>query len=248
MMKSRIYVLIKIFKNEEHADAFIQQGVMRCGTLGEFKDIDDGERGDKYEGVMHWHQPDQITLKITYKDQDGVEKTFPIKELAGPFIVQDGSYDRLNLYCMYALKIPEFVETFETEEERVVGFEKINAMLAERCVFRDEVLKLGSFAVIVYKVEDFISAVKRAAAEEKLACSNGLVGYFDPDTFNGSFEGVVGAFRKRKTYEHQSEYRFCFQSQDVEGERFLRVGSLEGMALKASTKDLNRMFQIKLTE
>lgn len=248
IMKSRTYAFIKIFDKEEYADAFLQHGVMRCGTLGEFKGIGDEDRGDKYEGVMHWNQPDQITLKITYKDEDGVEKTLPITELAGPVIMQDGSFDRLNLYCIYALKIPEFVETYETEEERVASIKKTNAMLAQCCVFSDEVLRLGRFAVVVYQVVDFINAVTRAAAHEKLAYAHGHVGYFDPDTFNGSFEGVVGAFRKRKTYEHQSEYRFCFQSQDEAGVRFLRLGSLAGMAFKTSTGKLNEMFQIKVDE
>lgn len=51
-MGSRIYLLIKIFDKEEHADAFIQNGDMFCKTLGDFKKIEDSDvRGDAYEAV-----------------------------------------------------------------------------------------------------------------------------------------------------------------------------------------------------
>lgn len=82
-MSSKIYLLIKIFENEEHADAFVKKGEMFCKTLGEFKKIEgDGARGDTYEGVTDWHQPDQISLVISYKDKDGVEHSIPLKDLA----------------------------------------------------------------------------------------------------------------------------------------------------------------------
>lgn len=248
-MISRIYMLIKVFTEEAHADAFIQKGEMFCRTLGDFKKIeDDGVRGDAYEGVTDWHQPDKITLTISYKDKDGVEHALPLKDLAGPVVIGNTGYDRLNLYCMYAVKAPEFEESFETEEERVCIVEKINAMLKEMSTLSDEVLSLGGFAVVVYQVKDFIDRVKEAAKAQKVACWNGLITYYDPDTFHGSFEETEAIFKKRKLYAHQNEYRFAFGSHEPESEKTFFVGSLDGIAIKVPTAEINARVQLKLAE
>jgi hypothetical protein len=248
-MNMRIYMLIKIFDKEEYADAFIQKGELFCKTLGEFKkiDVEDG-RGDRFEAVTDWHQPDQIKLTITYKDNDGIEKSFPIEKLAGPLTIQNNGYDRLNLYCMYAVKAPEFEESYETEEERVAIVEKINSMLKERSTLSDEVLSLGEFAVVVYQVEEFISRVKSAAQEKNFACWNGLIGYYDPDKFHGSFKEHESIFRKRIIYEHQNEYRFAFGSHEAEGTKVMHIGSLDGIAIKVPTREINEKIQLKFVE
>ena len=248
-MISRIYMLIKVFDKEEYADAFIQKGEMFCKTLGDFKKIEDDDvRGDAYEGVTDWHQPDQVTLTLSYKDNDGVEQSLPVEYLAGPVIFQNNGYDPLNLYCMYAVTIPEFKESYETEDERVRAVEKINAMLNERSTLSAELLSLGDFSVIVFKVENFITRVKEAAKSQNLAYWNGVVKYYDPDTFHGSFEGLEAVFRKRNIYAYQNEFRFAFGSHEPEGEKTIRVGSLSGIAFKVLTKEINHTVQIKLAE
>lgn len=248
-MTSRIYLLIKVFDKEEYADAFIQKGELFCRTLGDFKRIDnDAARGDAYEGVTDWHQPDKVALTITFKDKDGVEKTRPIENLAGPVVMQNNGYDRLNIYCMYAVTVQEFEESYETEEERLLIVEKINTMLKERSTLREEVLSLGEFAVVVYQVKNFIDRVKAAAKEKNFACRNGLISYYDPDTFHGSFQELETVFRKRNIYEHQNEYRFSFGSHEPEGSKVIHLGSLEGIAFKAPTKDINGMVQIRLAD
>ncbi|MGZ8935548.1 MAG: hypothetical protein ACXW04_11685 [Methylobacter sp.] len=248
-MSSRIYMLIKVFDKEEHADAFIQKGDMFCRTLGDFKKIEDDDvRGDSYEGVTDWHQPDQITLTISYKDNDGVEHSFPVEGLAGPVVMQNNGYDRLNLYCMYAVKVPEFEESYETEDERVRVVEKINAMLKERSTLSEEVLSLGEFSVVVYQVEDFINRVKQAAKSQSLACWNRVIKYYDPDTFHGNFKELEAVFRKRNIYAHQNEYRFAFGSHEPEGVKTISVGPLDGIAFKVPTKEINHKVQIRLVE
>ena len=246
---SRIYLLIKVFDKEEYADAFLNKGGMFCRTLGDFKRIeDDGVRGDAYEGVTHWHQPDQVTLTIAYKDKDGVEHTLPLKDLAGPVVVQNNGYERLNLYCMYAAKVQEFEESYDTEEERVRIVEKINSMLKEKSTLSDEMLSLGEFAVVVYQVEDFIDRVQKSATAQNLACWNGGVKYYDPASFHGSFKELEAVFSKRNIYAHQNEYRFVFGSHEPEGVKTINIGSLEGIAFKISTKEIKDKVQIKLSE
>lgn len=247
-MTSRILLLIKVFDKEEYADAFVQKGELFCRTLGDFKGIDDTERGDPYEAVMDWHQPDQIKLTLTFKDKNGAEKIMPIEKLAGPVVIQNKGHDKLNLYCMYSVNAPEYEESYETEEERTAIVQKLNAMLKERSTLSDEVLSLGEFAVIVYQVEDFIGRVKKAAQEKNFACWNGLIGYYDPDTFHGSFNELEAIFRKRNLYKHQNEYRFVFGSHEPEGGKVIHLGSLDDIAIKVPTREINGRVTLKLSE
>jgi hypothetical protein len=244
-----LYLLIKIFDKEEYADAFIKSGELFCRSLGDFKRIeDDGARGDVYEGVTGWHQPGRISLSISFKDKDGVERTLPIEKLAGPVVIQNIGYDRLNVYCMYAVTVPEFEEPYETEEERLRAVEKINAMLKEKSTLSDKALSLGEFAVVVCQVGNFLSRVNKAAAAKNFTCWNGAIEYYDPKTFHGTFGDFEALFRKRNTYEHQNEYRFAFGSHEPEGTKTIRVGSLEDIAFKIRTCEINEKLQLKLAD
>ncbi|WP_157375943.1 hypothetical protein [Burkholderia ubonensis] len=204
--------------------------------------------GHAYEGVTDWHQSDKVSLVLSYKDKDGVDRSFPLKDLAGPVIMQNSGYDRLNLYCMYAVKIPDFEESYETEEDRVRAVEKINAMLKMHSTLNDEMMVMGKFAVVIYRVEDFISKIKLAAREQGYASWNGSIKYFDPDTFHGSFKEIESVFRKRDAYSYQNEYRFVFGSHEPEGAKVIQVGALDGIAIKIPTNEFNEKFEMKLAE
>jgi hypothetical protein len=248
-MKSRVLLLIKFFEEEVHADAFLQRGEMLCRNLGYFKQCeeDDG-RGDPYEGVSDWFQPDQIELKITLKGPDGTENDVEVTGLAGPVVTQYKGYDPLNLYCMFAMKIPEFEESFESEVERISVVEKINSMLKTLGALSDDVKSMGRYAVLVYKIDSFMEKMKEAIVVRGFGYRRGLVEYYDPDNFHGSFRDPESVFRKRNIYEYQSEYRFCIDSKTSIEKMFLHVGSLEGMAIKVQTSEINQKLQLKLAE
>lgn len=248
-MKLRIPLMMKVFREEQHADAFLQRGELYCLNLAYFKRLEDGEgRGDPYEGVTDWFQPDQIELRIKLKGPDGNEQDLHLDDLAGPVSVQYNGYDPLNLFCLHAIKIPEFEETFSSEAERLMVIEKINSMLKERTALSEKMQSMGDFAVLIHKVDSFRDRVGLAAKAKKLNLARGLVEYYDPETFHGSFRGLESVFRKRKSFEHQSEYRFCFQSQIPIEKLYLHVGSLEDIALKVPTKEISKKLEIKLAE
>lgn len=248
-MGARIYLLIKVFDKEEYADEFIKTGKMFCKTIKQFREIEgDVARGDRYEGVSEWHQPGGISLTISYKTSDGKEKSMPITGLAGPLIIQNLVHDSLNAYCMYAITAPEFNESFETEEQRLRAVEKINAMLKAHTVVDDDMLSLGEHAVVIVKVHEFIDKVTEAAKAKGYSSWKGLVKYFDPETFSGGFGEVESVFMKRNIYSYQKEFRFVFDSDTPEGEKFIHAGSLEGIALKLKTSEINTKIEMKLDE
>lgn len=248
-MTQKIVLLIKVFDKEKYADAFIQTGEMFCQTIGQFKRIeDDAARGDQFEAPWGWHQPDGISLAISYKTPDGEEKSFQIEELAGPLVMQRTALDRLNVYCMYAVTLPDFQESYETEEEQLRAVEKVNSMLKVHSTVGKEMLSLGEHAVLVYKVADFIDKVRETAKSEGYLSWRGLVDYFDPKTFDGSFTELESVFKKRSNYSHQKEFRFVFDSNTLESVKTLHVGPLNGIALKLKTSDINSKIEFKLSE
>ncbi|MHC8309953.1 hypothetical protein ACYZUC_10105 [Pseudomonas sp. GT1P32] len=250
MTPKKIVLLVKVFDKEEYADAFIQTGEMFCKTIGQFKRIEgDVARGDQFEAPSDWHQPDRIkSLTISFKTPDGEEKSFPIEELAGPLVMQSTAHDRLNAFCMYAVTVPDFEESYETEEERLRAVEKINSMLKEHARLGEEMLSLGEHAVLIIKVEDFIDKVSKAAKSEGYSSWRGLVDYFDPETFHGSFREVESVFKKRNIYSYQKEFRFVFDSSKPEGAKKLHAGPLDGIAFKLKTSEINSKLELKLSE
>ena len=248
-MTKKIFLLVKVFRKEEYADAFIQTGEMCCKTIGQFKRIEgDAARGDQFEAVSHWHQPDRISLTFSFETPDGEERSFPIEGLAGPLVMQSTAHDRLNASCMYAVTVPDFEEAYETEEERLRVVEKINSMLKEHATLGEEMLSLGEHAVLIIKVADFIDKVSKAAKSDGYSSWRGLVDYFDPKTFHGGFGEIESVFKKRNIYSYQKEYRFVFDSSKPDGEKTLHVGRLDGIAFKLKTSEINSKIELKLAE
>ncbi|UNU29648.1 hypothetical protein [Aeromonas hydrophila] len=249
-MSSEIIVLIKIFDKEEYADAFINNGEMYCRTLGSFKEINDDVRGDRFEAASSWYQSNQIIMNLSYIDDHGENKSIELSgsSLAGPVVMQPAVYNNFYLYCMYAVKKPEYNEYYETEEEKSLVVEKINAMLKEAITLDDNVLSLGEFAVVVFNVKDFISKVKSALVNDGYRCTHNIVQYFDPETFHGDFNEIEALFRKRTDYEYQSEYRFVIQSPEHTEHQTIHLGSLEGIAIKVPTRRINDAFNLKWAE
>lgn len=246
-MKKRVLCLIKIFDNEAYADAFINHGEMFCRTLTGFKNIDDEVfRGDRFEGVTDWFQSKNVSMNVSYKDNHGVKYSFPVDDLVGPVVLQSSHLSRLNAYCMYAMISPEYCESYETEQERVHAINKINKLLNDNVSLSDEVIKLGGFAVVVYRVGDFILKVKNMSDASGFSMWNGLVNYYNPDSFHGSFDGIKAVFNKRSIYEHQSEYRFVFDIKQNANDKLFSIGSLNGLAFKIPTNRINDALKLEV--
>ena len=248
-MTRKIALLVKVFDKEEYADAFIQTGEMFCKTIGQFKQIEgDVARGDQFEAPSDWHQPDRVSVTISFKTPDGEDKSFPLEGLAGPLVMQHTGHDRLNAFCMYAVTVPDFEESYESEEERLRVVEKVNSMLKSHATLGEEMLSFGEHAVLIFKVADFIDKVSQAAKSEGYSSWPGLVDYFDPETFHGSFGEVESVFKKRNIYSYQKEFRFVFDSIKPEGAKILHAGPLDRIALKLKTSEINSKLELKLAE
>jgi hypothetical protein len=250
-MGKKLYCLIKTYETKEHADAFLNTGEMFCNTLEAFKRREgDSARCDKYEGSSQWFQPQDVKVRLTVENENGgVLDTivFGESDLAGPIISQPVIFDGLNLFCMYAIVIEDFEESYSTEDEKKLIKQKINRSIAAQVEIDSRYHEFGDYAVVIYKVEQFIQAVAARARCENMRICHGLVEYFDPATFTGSFNGVEAIFRKQKVFSYQNEFRFVFNANGKIGEPIkLNVGSLNEFAFMGSLKDIISRLEIKI--
>ena len=226
-------------------------GEMYCRTLKEFKGVEDGDnRGDRFEGASRWFQAKDIKMSFAVTPKiDGVPDTINIgeSELAGPTVFQPTIFDGFNLFCMYAIVFEDFEESYSTEDEKKLLRERINGSIAEQIQIDPLCRALGDHVVVIYKVGRFIETVLSHAKNNDMKICHGLVEYFDPERFTGSFRGVEAIFRKRKTYKHQNEFRFAFNANNgTQGPIKISVGPLKEFAFMGPLKDIIERLKIEI--
>jgi|TARA_B110000211_G_scaffold83857_1_gene98166 hypothetical protein len=231
-MNKTIFFLVKIFDNESYADDFIRGNIF-ANRLSYFRKLEEGEssnRSDQHEGVVSWHQPEQVNVEINGR---------LITDLAGPISVKMNWHNHLNIFCIYAAHSGEFEGV---SEDNLDAFKK-------ELEIPDECLKLGEYVVLITSVSQFIKRVTESAKCHNYGLTAGLVEYYDPKTFHGTFSETESIFRKRDEYQHQKEYRLVFNS-GFQGDAplILSIGDISDITMKCKVADINRYLDIKLPE
>jgi len=103
-MKKTIWYLVKIFKEEHHAEQFIAGNLYlnRLSYFKKFEEKGDDGRLDKNEAVAMWFQPDDgLKFNLNVPGVGSCEITK--KDLAGPISISYQHHDYFNVFCMYAV-------------------------------------------------------------------------------------------------------------------------------------------------
>ena len=169
-------------------------GKLFCNTLSTFKKMegsDDSGRADQNEGTTLRLQPGSVNIVLNDMDLSN--------DLAGPLQIQMDWLNYLHLFCMHAAH---------------TGALDVDALSNENIeVLRQELLvpvdcsKLGEHAVVVKDIPGFIKRVEAAVKAKGYEGRCGLVKYYDPETFHGSFRETESVFRKQVTQSYQREFR-----------------------------------------
>lgn len=236
-----IYMLVKVFQEEEHADAFIR-GQMFSNRLSYFKDLegnDDG-RADENEGAIVISRTNSV-INLTAHDPETnevvAEITISPEDLAASPIITPRWYDHLNLYCMYAARSDDLKDV---DPGKMDEFQK-QLEMPEDCV------KLGEHAVVVINTTAFFERVKKAAERERYGLYGKLMEYYDSEVGTPPRESDLDTiFQKHEDYAYQSEFRFAIDTQ-TEGSNpiILDVGDISDIAIRIKTADINRSFSIR---
>ena len=226
----QFFFLAKVFEKKEHAEQFTR-GKLYANRLSHYKGMEKGGdtiRGDKYEGISDWLRPDKFTLTI-----DGMNLSDDAVE---PFSISPDQLNHLNIFCLYAGTI---------ESSKLAGMKNVlevkkALLIPEKCE------SLGRFAVLIKNGSEFFKRVERAALLRNYKLVKGMVKYYDPVKFHGSFPGWEAVFNKRDNFEYQREYRIAFDTRTRGTDaKVLKIGDISHITMCIGTADINKNMEIE---
>ena len=230
-----IYGLVKIFKEKQHAQSFIN-GELYMQTLRDFKDWTDenGElRGDPCEGIVGYFQPDDVQLEVGDFKLDS-------NALTGAVLYHSDKLLSRNSFCTYAINSRGFDKiTFETLQE----FKK-TLEVHSKCY------GLGSYCVAITNVSEFISRAQSAIKVINVDAILSLVDYFDEENFSGSLDPKMYGFQKRSIFKHQREHRILIDLNLKTPDKFtLKLGDLSDITTGIMTAEkFNNILEVQLPD
>ena len=229
--RRHIFFLAKFFSTEEYANQFIA-GRLYANKLSFFKELERNSsdvREDIHEGTMVWGQPGQVRIEINGHDMSS--------DLAAPVSISSHRLDQFNVVCLHA-------GTLESQ-----GHEPplSPSEMKDRLLIPNECEKFGPYAVAIRSGPEFLNRVKRAAELHDYRMAHGLVHYYDPETFSGSFPGIMGAFMKQAKFAEEREYRIVVESQVIRpGPLELDIGDITDIAMHTTIKEVNQNLNVSV--
>jgi hypothetical protein len=211
------YMLIK-FGAKEHMEAFMDYGEVYMQTLGYYSNLEDRERGDKYEGIVKLHSSNGGVLKL--KDRKN-EESYSIDLTYIQMRTRDSSLQSVNVYCLYLIQLDDS-DSFEFGAKISV----------------DVVNGFGDTAVLIYDVEEFLHRVVNAAEDKNFSVVHRIVKYLNLRDYTGD----LGPFKKDITFSHQCEYRIAVGRHERDNKPVkLNIGPLDGVAIMIKASDVQSL-------
>ena len=229
---STIYFFVKVFDNKAYANDFINGKIFanKLSFFRKYEEEESGNRGDKHEGVVGWHQPEKVILKINGKVISG---------LSAPISVQMNWHDHLNIFCVYTAYGRRLDEL---THENIEAFKK-QLKISSDCQ------KLGKYAVVIIDPKSFVDRISLAIKENNYGLTAGLVEYYDPNLFHGNFTEEKSIFKKRIEFKHQKEYRFAINTGcEIDAPIVLDVGSINDIATLCDVSAINSELNIEVQD
>ena len=201
----RIYLLVKVFQEEQHARDFMD-GKLFANRLSYFKRIDGSDirkDEDEDEGAVLLPR-DGAVLDLTAKNPVTGEVISSIRitgsDLAAPIIMRPGWANHVNLFCMYAVH-------HSCDSEDIAGSKK------QLTVPKGVLEGFGKHAVVIENIREFFRRVVDGAKQQGYAVKGRLVTYYDAEIGTPpelSYEDAV--FAKRNEFRHEQEFRIVINS------------------------------------
>lgn len=218
----RILFLTKVMEKREYAEQFLA-GHLYMNPLSYFQSIEedvDG-RGDSFEGCAALFQPNQCILTIG-------DLEIEASSLVGPIRYAYQKTQNANVMCMYAGYLDES-DTIVFDNNQILTADDQRDTILNALIPDENLDDLGEWSVTIRNIPEFKKRFTAAAREAKLTSATGLVKYYDPNTFHGSFPEGEEMFYKRNTYAYQKEFRLAVIRND--GKPFvLSIGDISDIA------------------
>ena len=218
--------LFKFFSCEKYRDDFLR-GHLYFNSLNYFRRAETSgifKQNDPYECCKIF-QPNSI--KVSFGQLE-------LNDLAGPVSIC-GNDDVLKSYIM------SFSTIRLDSQKKYASLED----LKRNVLFSEKMIKYGEYVVVIPRMELFVERLKMAGLKKNLDFAMGPVNYYDFAKDNVLDEYPKNAFRKRREFSYQREFRFLLRNKDVVDEYVtLEVGDLSDIAQSCKSADLNGMLEI----
>jgi hypothetical protein len=233
---------VKFFREERHADEFLQ-GRMYLNRLSYFTKLESGfedGRPDGNEAIAMWWQPHDLIIELNIPGIGHVSLTKA--DFAGPASMSFDYHQHLHVLCLYAFGTPGTL----TEGGNIDIGTMNESALRGHLVIDDRCFKFGAYAVVM-AVAPFLAQLKTALQSRALPFRARLVDYYDEETFHGEIPPIDIPFKKQKRFEYQKEYRVCVRS-DTKGDDplIVDIGDISSFSAKIPSSGINELFQISL--
>lgn len=220
--------LFKFFSCESYRDDFLR-GHLHFNSLNYFRRAvasDSFKQNDPYECCKIF-QPNSI--KVFFGQQE-------LKDLAGPVSICCND-DVLKSYIMCFSTI-----RFDSQKQ----YASLDD-LKRNVLFSEKMINYGEHAVAIPRMELFVERLEKAALKEGYCLTKKNVNYYDFAKDNVLEEYPKNAFRKRREFSYQREFRFLLRKRDVVVEHVtLEVGDLSDIAQSCKSADLNGLLKINV--
>ncbi|MBV4522198.1 hypothetical protein KVG88_19235 [Pseudomonas sp. SWRI74] len=233
-MAATVYALVRFFKTESHREDFLR-GDLYMQRLKYFKQYEESDKcniGDRHEGLSGWLQPDDI-VKLTIENNETGE-IIHLDGLAGPLRFGYNHHAEYHVYCMSAM--------YAYDDSDV---DNLDALRSEVML---DVSKgdLGDYCSVVFGMNQFFSRLNETLnGLEGVRVGHGIVEYYDPDSFSGTFNGDEAVFRKSNYFSHQKEFRiFAWDGTEGENPRRLNIGDLSDIVFNCHKTELNTLVSL----
>lgn len=218
--------LFKFFSCEKYRDDFLR-GHLYFNSLNYFRRAeasDSFKQNDPYECCKIF-QPNSI--KVFFGQQE-------LKDLAGPVsICCDDDVLKSNIMCFSTIRFDSQKKYASLED------------LKRDVLFSEKMIKYGEHVVVIPRMELFVERLEKAALKKGYCLTKKPVNYYDFAKDNVLDEYPKNAFRKRREFSYQREFRFLLQKKDAVGkEVILEIGDLSDIAQSCKSADLNGMLEI----
>jgi hypothetical protein len=235
-----IWLLVKFFSEERHADEFLS-GKLFLNRLSYFQKLEeectDG-RSDITEAIKMWFQPSDTYMSLSVPGI-GTVKITP-QDLAAPVSVTNTNADYLHVFCMYAIYTSEPLSNSTTIEDR----QRLAQELKQKLSIDDRCLKFRPFAVIIPAFQ-FLNQMQEKLRAQGYRFQAKLVDYYDDKSFSGEFSDSDTPFKKQVRFAYQREYRIAVESSLLASNPItIDIGPIDNLlAKKVESSGLNSILK-----
>ena len=173
---------LKFSEKTEYLSDFVESGHVYINNVEYFR---------KHE--KDGHKYDRHELSSSYHQHVGASITFAGRKftIAEPFSMRHGDVKFTHIYCLYTLS--------DESIQRVEG----NQVFSKK-LWGD----FGNHFVLIHDAKEFLNRLLEKLEKANFGYRADYVNYFCPETY----DGLVGAFKKRNIYEYQNEYRVAISA------------------------------------